>query len=134
MGKTLVELSDEITEWQDSVFTKATPLSATTHLKKEVLELAIDLINCDYEKARIEIADCFLLIIAVAHLSGIDLEASIEEKMAINRRRVWGEPDAYGVVEHVRGTLVEIFGDDKLPENFANLFSGLTKEGEDGTL
>lgn len=38
----------------------------------------------------------------MAHLSGIDLESVVDQKMIINRRRIWSEPDQDGVVEHVR--------------------------------
>lgn len=55
----LREILKEITDWQDSVFTKATPKSAAAHLRREVDELlaAIELgFPKDIEG---EIADCF---------------------------------------------------------------------------
>jgi NTP pyrophosphatase (non-canonical NTP hydrolase) len=100
--KTMGELLKEITGWQDKIFTQATSISAATHLKRELTELVVDLINHDYENARLEMADCFILIAGVAHLSGVDLEAAVEEKMEINRKRTWGKPDKDGVVEHMR--------------------------------
>lgn len=131
MSKSFQQLIEEITGWQDSVFTRATPLSAVTHLQREAIELtfAIQTKHLKRENGdsdiQAELADCFLLIIGVAHLSGIDLEQAVEEKMAINRRRVWGEPDSDGVVEHVRDTLVEVFKDEGLSEDFENLFKDL---------
>lgn len=131
MSKLFQQLIQEITEWQDSVFMEATPLSAATHLQREVRELIFDLKNGNPKSSESEMADCFLLIIATAHLSGVDLEAAIEEKMEINRNRVWGKPDAEGVVEHIREgrTLVEIFTEEGvLPRNSKILFSGFVRE------
>lgn len=102
MSKTLDEWIAEITAWQDETFPQATPLSAATHLAKEVRELIFDLGSGNPKTAAHEIVDCFFLTIGVAHLSGIDLETALEEKMAINKARTWGKPDADGVVEHIR--------------------------------
>ena len=158
MSKTLAEWIKEITEWQDQIFTQATPLSAVTHLQREVIELTFAIQTrhrkretgkSDIEK---ELADCQLLLIGVAHLSGIDLETALEEKMRINRSRVWGEPDAQGVIEHVRDepypasegsrfvgkTLLEVFEEEGIlpPVNYDRenfLFENFKGE-EDGTL
>jgi len=37
----------------------------------------------------------------MAHLCGFSLDEAVRCKMAINRSRTWGEPDADGVIEHV---------------------------------
>lgn len=100
--KTLNELIREINTWQSKVFTQATAQSAAVHLKREADELVHDLVNYDYDNAAHEIADVFILLAAVTHLSGIDLEEAVEGKMKINRARKWGKPDAQGVVEHIR--------------------------------
>lgn len=122
----LNELVQEIIAWQDSVFTEATPLSAAEHLRREVRELIFDLKMGNLENAESEIADCFLLIVAVAHLSGVDLEIAADAKLTINKARIWGKPDADGVVEHIRSYL---------PENFRILVSKLEEgENNDGTL
>lgn len=144
MSKSFTEISQEITDWQDSVFTEATPLSAATHLQREVVELVFEIQKLKFQPANHldtsalekEIADCFLLIVGVAHLSGINLEAAIEEKMKINRRRIWGKPDSEGVVEHVREDtlLVNVFKDEGFPEDFKKLFSDITKGDSDGKI
>lgn len=92
----------EINEWQSAIFTQATPLSAAIHLQRESAELISDVEKGDLQQAKLELADCFLLISAVAHLLEIDLEEAIEDKMKINRLRKWNKPDAQGVVEHVK--------------------------------
>jgi len=116
----------EITEWQDSIFTQATPLSAAIHLTREALEVqqSVKLGEKGWE-LDLELADVFLLTVGIAHLAGIDLEAAIDLKMFHNRNRTWGAPDADGVVEHVRGpkTLVEVFVFDSESENLIkNIF------------
>src|SRR5690242_18578343 len=112
----------EITDWQDSVFTKATPLSAAIHLQREIRELVFDIKNGNPLSAKFELADCFLLLVGVAHLSNIDLEAAAIEKLEINKAREWGEPDAEGVVEHIKGkTLLEIFEADGLLSNAGSI-------------
>jgi NTP pyrophosphatase (non-canonical NTP hydrolase) len=107
MTKTLTELSKEITDWQDATFTQATAESAAIHLVREVKELLLDIqYHASMSDRSKEIADCFLLICGVAHLSGVNLEEVVEEKMEINRNRVWGKPDADGVVEHIEPSKV----------------------------
>lgn len=101
--KTLKELLKEINDWQDSVFTKATVWSAMEHLDREVKELRQSIYsNPTRESQEGELADVFLLLAGVAHLLELDLEKAVEEKMTINRRRVWGHPDKDGVVEHIK--------------------------------
>jgi NTP pyrophosphatase (non-canonical NTP hydrolase) len=65
------------------------------HLAREVQELADT-----HDPA--EAADCLILLLGHADIMGYDLLLAARIKMEINRRRQWGKPDAYGVVEHVR--------------------------------
>lgn len=136
MSKNFSDLMKEITDWQDKTFTEATPLSAAEHLRREVKELIFDLTNGDFESAKAEMADCQLLLIAVAHLSEVDLELAVEEKMAINRLRMWGVPDDQGVVEHIREgkTLIEVFEAEGLipsaPDGMENVLIKISKEEE----
>lgn len=102
MPRTLQEIAKEINDWQDRIFIHATPLSAAKHLQREIRELIFDIENGNPKTAESEVADCFILLLAVTYLLGIDLEQATDEKMAINFKRSWGEPDADGVVEHVR--------------------------------
>lgn len=102
----MYEILKDINEWQDVVFKKATPQSASAHLRREANELY----ESPYDAE--EMADIFILLAGVAHLAGVDLVEAVEKKMAINRKRIWGEPDEEGVIEHVRNTLVEVFRED----------------------
>lgn len=67
-----------------------------THLRKEIDELAED--TSDGE----EMADCFILLLNLAEMAGVDLMAEARRKMEINRKRKWGAPDADGVCHHVK--------------------------------
>lgn len=97
------EMFEEITAWQKSVFTKATALSASAHLEEEVKELRQDLLHAN-SKAVYEYADCFLLLFGSACLYGLSYEdicEAINEKMAINKQRKWGQVNDQGYVKHV---------------------------------
>lgn len=109
---TLKDLLREINQWQDETFTTATVQSAAVHLKREAQEVLKSILYQEGDLSN-ELADVFMLVAGVAHLAGIDLEQAVVDKLAINKNRVWGEPDADGVVEHVRGTLVEVFAGEK---------------------
>lgn len=91
-----------VTEWQDKVFTKATPLSCVNHLEEEIGELkrAIE----DGDPAQEEIADCFLLLFGVCNKLGLGYEeilTIIDEKMEVNYKRKWGIVNDKGYVKHV---------------------------------
>ena len=52
-----------------------------------------------------EYSDCLTLLLHAAMRAGISVDAIIDvswDKLDINRNREWGEPDADGVIEHVR--------------------------------
>lgn len=95
---------DEIAAWQRETFGQSTALSKIEHLKEEIEELRIDL-AIDGLGKHLEFADCFILLFGAADASGMtyeDIMNAIDEKMAINRSRKWGDPDANGVVKHVK--------------------------------
>lgn len=66
------------------------------HLHRELRELA------DAPADRLEVADVLMLAFALADVEGIDPAAAILDKLEVVQARTWGEPDAHGVVEHVR--------------------------------
>jgi len=95
---------NDITEWQQKTFGKATPLSKIAHLAKELEELVSDLKSGNPNKRK-EFADCFILLFGAAQSDGMsydDICNAIDEKMVINKNRKWGEPDKDGVVNHVK--------------------------------
>lgn len=89
-------LAMEHCDWARVVFNKSTPHSVTEHLRREAQELV------DAPTDSSEMADVFLLLVWLADITGTDLVGAIEEKIEINKARVWGEPDSQGVVQHIR--------------------------------
>lgn len=93
----------EIGSWADDTFC-AFPgnyrgESIVAHLRKEVLELQQN--TRDME----EVADCVILLFHLAHQNGWSLTDAIRRKFAVLKTRKWGEPDADGVIEHVRDSI-----------------------------
>ena len=109
----LQKLMSDIAEWSDATFGEGQRNPAIVyHLHKEVKELieAIeefqnDKTNDNLDEAMNEFADCFILLLDAAHHFG--LRASMihlicTDKLAINKKRKWGESDENGVVEHIK--------------------------------
>ena len=79
------------------------------HLDLELKELKSDIESNSKDK-RLELADCFMLLIGIAAFEGFtyeDVIDALEEKMKINKRRKWGEPDSNGVVSHIKNSANE---------------------------
>lgn len=119
------KLQDDIMKWSDDTFGKyrtASPMAH--HLKKEIDELIDALKQLDDEaythsditaigvqelmrknkRVLFELADCLTLIVDCAAHSQINMNTLIsasEEKLKINKDRIWGNPDENGVVEHI---------------------------------
>lgn len=100
-----------IVEWQQKTFPAATSYSKLKHLHKEIGELTthhlldIAAANGMSEATKHEYADCFFLLFGSAAANGMtydDIIRAIEEKFLINQHRTWGQPDADGVVEHIK--------------------------------
>src|SRR5580765_7878503 len=93
---------ETVTQWQKQTFPVATSLSKIFHLEIEVQELKEALINNDHNR-RLEFADCFLLLFGAAKADGFtyeDIISCIDEKMEVNKKRTWGNPNKNGVVNH----------------------------------
>lgn len=98
------QLFNLIKEFQDKTFPTATALSKLHHLKEEVDELIKALEEND-PNLRLELADCFLLLIGATRKLGFsfyDMDPIILEKLEIIKLRKWGEPDERGVVKHIK--------------------------------
>ena len=99
---------DEVGEWAEKTFPHSTVLTCINHLWREVAELkdsadaaAITEWNgCDPE----ELADCFLLLLHIAHKIKANLLVEAVVKHGKNKKRTWGNPDAEGVSEHIKDT------------------------------
>ena len=92
-----------VVAWQRVTFPHEAILPAVIHMLRECGEVDHEPENGE------ELADALMLaasvrdrVIRMAEKAGIDLAAEVALKLMKNRRRTWGQPDANGVVEHVR--------------------------------
>lgn len=95
---------ESIIAWQKQTFPRSTTESKLGHLCEEIIELFAE-IKMKGEKKHEEFADCFILLFGAAAVDGMSYEdicKAIDDKMAINRSRKWGKPDAFGVVRHIK--------------------------------
>lgn len=117
----LSEFQDEVGEWGNETFKHDdfSLYSLWHHLEKEVKELAqaiadfkVPALNnierlpekpkqLDRTRINDELADCFILLLDMAHVINTDILDEARKKLEINRQRTWGEPDEHGVIEHV---------------------------------
>ena len=88
-------LASAIAVWQSVTFPRSSPASVAAHLVREAAELLADPTDV------MQIADVFHLVVAACEQNGVSLADVVAQKFAENRERVWGPPDAEGVVEHV---------------------------------
>lgn len=99
---TLDKLALDIREWQRAIFPDATPESCLCHIESEVRELREALDSGDARKIGQEGADVFLLLVGLFDRLNRSLLADGLAKLAKNKIRKWGKPNAKGFVEHVR--------------------------------
>jgi hypothetical protein len=88
----------EAVRWANEMFGAGPGREAAKakHLLKEAHELIADPTN------PAEMADILILLGHLADSAGVDLAAAVRQKLAELRTREWSEPDADGVVEHLR--------------------------------
>ena len=95
---------NEIVAWSLEQFPDATVDSTYRHLQKEMRETQNALAESDMEAFAVELADIIHLAAqGIARALDLpDADHIVRAKLAINKARQWGDPDEYGVVEHVR--------------------------------
>lgn len=96
------DIISEYLIWSLVAFPESTPASVAAHLRKEVN----DELTENPESAE-ELADIVMLCFHSAARQGHDLTAEIAAKLAVLKTRNWKEPDADGVVEHVREPFID---------------------------
>jgi dCMP deaminase len=96
VAPTLDRVIADVNAWQAETFPRATPASVVEHLRREVAELVADPTNTS------ELADVVFLAVGLAYELDVDLTAIVADKLAVNKRRTWGQPDHLGVIEHIR--------------------------------
>jgi len=121
--KEVQDIQDAIQVWSDETFGKErTGKPIAHHLKKEIDEVieaidnfhkdrpygkdkeSLELLRHRRKRVLFEIADCMMLLLDVAAHEQYTFKLimmAVEDKLEINKRRKWGEPDENGVVEHI---------------------------------
>lgn len=94
----LEDLIEDVLNWQRATFTQRSAHSITAHLLKEAKELHANP-NDDEEWA-----DVLLLAFALCDDGERrrDLAREVRRKLEVNKLRKWGEPDADGVIQHIK--------------------------------
>tara|TARA_Y100000310_G_scaffold314529_1_gene363995 strand:- start:1098 stop:1403 length:306 start_codon:yes stop_codon:yes gene_type:complete len=93
-----------ICRWADSTFGQATLTAAHNRLMKEAVELEAVVLDPASTPERIieECADVLITLYRVAGLTGRDLMGAVDDKMSINRARIW-RLNGDGTTQHVEG-------------------------------
>ena len=97
----MLEMQVAIGGWAEETFPHSTITSCLAHLRREVQEFAVSSTTFAHGDPE-ELADCFLILLHIAHKMNISLEEEALKKFRKNQLRQWGTPDADGVVEHIR--------------------------------
>lgn len=85
-----METPETIAEWQIITFGPATNASYAARANRELAELIQCLIDNDnHPEAGGEIADVMIVLWGMAARMGLDVQAQVDAKMAINRTRKW---------------------------------------------
>lgn len=95
-GESLSMMQKDIISWANSVMPHRTITNACTKL---VMEEIPEFLMSDNDP--LELADIAIILLDMAHLAGVDLEAAIREKMAINKARTWQINQSTGLLKHV---------------------------------
>ena len=94
----MTEFQKAIHEWQLKTFPDATMYSKYCHLEEEIEELECEVLHFmntgeNETTLGMEIADCMLLLVGIASFADIDVLKVMRDKMIINKKRKWGNPD-----------------------------------------
>jgi NTP pyrophosphatase (non-canonical NTP hydrolase) len=102
----LTELTKEFGTWADTAFEDPAIQAYGLKLAQEVMEVNDDLEHCNEDESipstiAGELADCLLVLCAIANRAGVDLESEARKKFEVNKARTWiKQPD--GTHQHVK--------------------------------
>ena len=94
-------LQNAVGTWAGKTFPHATPAIIVEHLRDELDELSIAVLDADKPSIAEEAADILLILLHLCHRGGFSLIGEAQKKFAVCQRRRWSEPDARGVVRHI---------------------------------
>lgn len=97
-----IETQRTVARWARETFGPATNMRAATRANEEMAELLKAFaIDEHHPKAPEEMADILICMYRIAENLGVDLNAEVVKKMAINRARTWAT-DESGCGYHVK--------------------------------
>ena len=104
MDRPLWNVETRIREWHDKTFPDGTPNGVMVHMRREFMELqlAYQRRDMDIHHVAEELADLFILSVALGNFLGISVTRAVCAKMVVNMQREWQPPDDQGVIEHKR--------------------------------
>jgi hypothetical protein len=104
------ETPETITQWAVDTFGNPPPIAVATRMNCEVAELLVGLANLSPEEVaegsprvtalQQECADVYIMLAQIAETLQIELQAVVDYKMGVNRRRNWARTDT-GRFQHV---------------------------------
>lgn len=103
MSDEMRKFQKEVGEWGVETFPNADNESITNHLSDEVEELDLaaypdlDGVRVDWPE---EAADCFMLLLHLAHRNGFDLLDEARKKFEVNKQRTWNTDSGNGYTRH----------------------------------
>jgi NTP pyrophosphatase (non-canonical NTP hydrolase) len=108
----LSKFQEEVREWAEGTFNPNDQFTKhefikgrINHFLKEARELKEEFIRHPFpalmKSMGGELADCFILLLHISDLLRFDLLEEAYEKMEVNKRRAWDQPDEDGVIEHI---------------------------------
>lgn len=85
-------LTGEVVEWISRLIpdSRRDSFNTTIKMQEELSELLLAQYSGQGDIGE-ECADCLVLLLDIAYLNKIDLQAEFEKKMEANRRRAWDE-------------------------------------------
>jgi NTP pyrophosphatase (non-canonical NTP hydrolase) len=93
---TMENFQESVGQWADTTFPQSSWQSIASHLQEETQELENALYTAPREgrgQFGEEAADCFLLLLHLAHKEGFSLIGEVITKDAANRQRTWETDD-----------------------------------------
>jgi NTP pyrophosphatase (non-canonical NTP hydrolase) len=95
----MIENQKSVALWALATFGPTSDLIAGVRANQEMAELIMALARDDLPSAAFEIADVVICLYRLAENLGIDINAEVNRKMAINRKRTW-KVDPFGCGYH----------------------------------
>lgn len=103
-----MSFQNDVGIWGGETFPQGTVTTILAHLRDEVDELEDALMHpasytsmsANREMLAGEMADVYLLLLHLAHRTGVDLEMAAAEKFDINKQRTWTTDSGRGYVKH----------------------------------